>query len=337
MSTSANKKFLVIRLSSFGDILLTEPVVRLLGQRLGGEVTFMTKESFLPVLELIPNIDHQVALPPDKTAIEVLKQLGAERFDEVIDLQRNWRSAAARRKTPGHTHLARKEWWRRTAAVRFKRLHTRPHHAVERYLTALRHHGIEPAPIAPQLQLPDQYREWWQGGHETELLESNYYVVGAGAAHATKRAPLELWRELDMAIRDRYGVRPMLVGAPAEREVLNKLAEGMNISRELVIAESPIGRAAAVVADAQFVVSNDSGLAHLAAGLGRPVLSLFGPTHPVLGFTPLGNNADYYTINEFCSPCSRHGRRPCFRDERYCFTRMRTEVILGKLERLIAG
>ncbi|MFH2054824.1 MAG: glycosyltransferase family 9 protein [bacterium] len=337
MSTSSSHRVLLIRLSSLGDIILTEPVVRLLKEKLGAEVTYVTKEQFLPVLELIPNIDRAIDLPTDQRATEALQQLAQQGFTEVVDLQRNWRSRAARHKAGGDTHLACKEWWRRTAAVRFKRLHTRPHHAVERYLTALRHHGIAPTQIAPRLQLPDKYREWWEKERPAELREDSYYVIGAGAAHATKRAPLELWCELDKVIRDRYHARPLLLGAPTERDTLAGFADGLRVPEQLVITESPVGRAAAMIDGAQFVISNDSGLGHLAAGLGKPILALFGPTHPVLGFAPLGDNADYYTINEFCSPCSRHGKRPCFREERFCFTKMGTEVIVGKLDRLIAG
>jgi heptosyltransferase-2 len=331
------KNILIVRLSSLGDIILTEPVVRLLKERTQAQVTYLAKQQYLPVLEMIPGIDHSVGLSTSANAAETSRQLRQEPFDEIFDLQRNGRSFAVRRRVPGHVYLARKEWWQRMAAVRCKRLHSQPRHAVERYLNVLRHHGVEPSLLAPRLILPEKYAEWWSEARVDQIDDADYYVIGAGAAHAAKQAPLELWREIDNSIRERYKLRPLLVGAPPEREVLIDLAEELGLPANSVVTESPIGRAGAVIAGARFVISNDSGLAHLAAGLGRPILALFGPTHPILGFEPLGKNADFYSVNEFCSPCSRHGKRPCFREERYCFTKMNATTVLTKLEPLIAG
>jgi heptosyltransferase-2 len=49
-----------------------------------------------------------------------------------------------------------------------------------------------------------------------------------------------------------------------------------------------------------------------------PVVALFGPTHPALGFSPLGEHAIIITKEHDCSPCSLHGESPCPRDRVYC-------------------
>ncbi len=330
-------RVLIVRLSSLGDIILTEPVVRLLKEQVPSQVTFVTKKQFLPVLELMPGIDHPVGLSTGANVAETNRKLRQEPFDEVFDLQLNNRSFAVRRRVAGHLYRARKEWWQRMLAVRCKWLHSQPRHAVERYLNVLRHHGVKPSPASPRLILPEKYSQWWRGARVDQVDDGDYYVIGAGAAHATKQAPPELWREIDRSIRERFELRPLLVGAPSERETLESLAQELGLTTDSVVTELPIGRAAAVIAGARFVISNDSGLAHLAAGLGKPILALFGPTHPILGFEPLGKNADFYSVQESCSPCSRHGSRSCFREERYCFTRMKGAAVLAKLEPLIAG
>jgi len=54
------------------------------------------------------------------------------------------------------------------------------------------------------------------------------------------------------------------------------------------------------------------------AALGVPTLGLFGPTHPVLGFAPLGEKSKALSLDLYCSPCSLHGKAPCFRSRRFC-------------------
>jgi ADP-heptose:LPS heptosyltransferase len=164
----------------------------------------------------------------------------------------------------------------------------------------------------------------------------NYYVIAAGATHATKRAPESLWVDLDRSIRSHFGIPPILVGSPAEHDYLARLSECFDESPTGIVTEDDISRAAATIGSANFVVSNDSGLAHLASALGTPVVALFGPTHLILGFAPLGEHCDFYTIDEYCSPCSLHGDRKCHRSERFCFTKMQSDTIIAKLTTLIS-
>jgi D,D-heptose 1,7-bisphosphate phosphatase len=59
------------------------------------------------------------------------------------------------------------------------------------------------------------------------------------------------------------------------------------------------------------------------------VLAIFGPTHPSLGFSPRGLHDQIIQVDEYCRPCSLHGKTPCFRTEQYCFTRIAPEIVLS--------
>src|SRR5215471_10514792 len=83
-------KFLIIRFSSIGDIVLTTPVIRCLKQQLpDAEVHYVTKLQFKSILENNPYIDRLHLLSDLKTTIRELK---AERFDYIVDLHHNVRT-----------------------------------------------------------------------------------------------------------------------------------------------------------------------------------------------------------------------------------------------------
>lgn len=329
-------RIIVVRFSSLGDIILSEPVVRALhGKFPDSQITYLTKVGFLPLLELFENLDKVYALKDDKQFPELIAELRRDGVDLVVDLHRNLRSSRLRSRLRVRSVTTRKEWWRRFCSVRFKKLGLKPSHAVERYFAALRKLGIAEAPHAPQLRLPDSYHHWWQKERASRGLTDPYYVIGAGAAHDTKMAPPELWVGVVHELKAHSSAKPLVVGSSGESDMLGTLVDRIGMSPARIVTQEDICNSAAVIAGADFVLSNDSGLSHLAAGLGRPTLALFGPTHPVLGFTPLGAQADFYTVNEYCSPCSLHGSKPCFRDQRYCFTRMEIGIIVEKIMSLV--
>ena len=85
-------KFLVIRFSSIGDVVLTSPVIRCLKKQLpDAEVHFLVKDKFLPVVEHNPYIDKVHVLAHSwELMIEELKTAD---YDFIIDLQNNRKSA----------------------------------------------------------------------------------------------------------------------------------------------------------------------------------------------------------------------------------------------------
>jgi len=324
------QRLLIIRFSSLGDIVLTEPIVRALRHAYPqAELHFLTKLQHQHLLTLIPGLDHVHTWQPESQDA-LIAELKSLRCDAVIDLHNNLRSHYVTRTLGVPVYRTRKEWFRRVAAVRLKSFGRTPAHAVDRYAAALAPlHLSLPDPPSPRLAVPFANEDWWARERVSRNLIEKYTVFAAGAAHPTKQAPVELWQRIHASLVLGHDRKLILLGAPSERTLLDTLAGALGDA--VVVAEPHICDAAAVLKSAEFVISNDSGIAHLAAALDTPTLSLFGPTHPILGFAPLGNFADHYSVNEYCSPCSLHGKRPCHRAERYCFNRMDDREISDKV------
>jgi heptosyltransferase-2 len=82
-------------------------------------------------------------------------------------------------------------------------------------------------------------------------------------------------------------------------------------------------------------VTNDSGPMHIASALGVPVVAIFGPTHPNLGFSPIGSANVVLTANVECSPCSLHGEKKCHEKSRYCMDLIEPEMVTDAVGKLL--
>src|SRR5688500_12745361 len=134
-------KFLIIRFSSIGDIVLTTPVVRCLKQQVpGAEVHFLTKQNFRSIVEHNPYIDKVMLLEHSfELMIHELKQ---ENYDFIIDLHHNLRTLRIKRALKAKSSSFNKlniQKWLRTAL----RINILPKvHIVDRYLATVKKFGV---------------------------------------------------------------------------------------------------------------------------------------------------------------------------------------------------
>jgi len=126
-------KFLVIRFSSIGDIVLTSPVVRGLKQQVAyAEVHFVTKKKHADLVLSNPNIDKVFLL--EENIVDLLAELEKEQYDYVIDLHQNFRSNRIKRSLKCPSFSLNKLNWQKWLMVQFKINKLPSQHIVERYL-----------------------------------------------------------------------------------------------------------------------------------------------------------------------------------------------------------
>lgn len=329
------KRILIIRFSSLGDVVLTEPIARALKKRFDDAIIhYLTKTQYAQLVEMFRSVDEIKQWQGDRRFRSTIRVLRESNYDLIVDLHNNLRSSRIRTALPARSVKAGKDWFQRFAAVNFKKLNTKPRLALSRYADTLAALGIKADLLAPQLTLPESARNWWAERRQVLGIADRYAVFAAGARYPTKQAPATLWRALAEQLNHKGIAGIIMIGSPAESSSLEQLAESMSLGAITVLTPSEIAHSGAILNAAEVAVSNDTGPGHLSAALGTPTVSLFGPTHPVLGFKPMGKHAAAYTINEFCSPCSLHGERTCYRDKRYCFLNMDSAEIVNLLETL---
>ncbi|MBS1659606.1 MAG: glycosyltransferase family 9 protein, partial [Bacteroidetes bacterium] len=134
-------KFLVIRFSSIGDIVLTTPVVRCLKKQVAtAEVHYLTKAVFRPILEANPYIDKIHCLEDDLDGL--LEALRREDFDYVIDLHHNLRTARVKRRLQKKSFSFDKLNIQKWLFTNFKWNRMPDRHIVDRYLDTVAEFGV---------------------------------------------------------------------------------------------------------------------------------------------------------------------------------------------------
>ncbi|MBE0566800.1 MAG: glycosyltransferase family 9 protein, partial [Krumholzibacteria bacterium] len=104
-----------------------------------------------------------------------------------------------------------------------------------------------------------------------------------------------------------------------------------------VVRGLPLVETAARLAECAALVTNDSGLLHLAEAVGTPVVALFGPTVRAFGYAPHLAASCLLETEIACRPCSRNGKRPCHRGDLACLVRITPEAVLAAAAPLLAG
>jgi ADP-heptose:LPS heptosyltransferase len=302
-------KFLVIRFSSIGDIVLTTPVIRCLKQQVPGvEIHFLTKQSFRPIVENNPYIDKIMLL--EHSFELMIHELRQENYDHIIDLHHNLRTLRIKRALKVNSRSFNKlnmQKWLRTAL----RINILPKvHIVDRYLATLKDFGVRNDGQGLDYFIPakDEVKV-----SDIPVSHSFGYIgVVIGAAHNTKKLPLHKLKELCGKINHPI----ILLGGPEDRGMGDEIASVDDVKIYNACGKFNLNESADLVRKAKVIVSHDTGLMHIASAFKKPIISVWGNTVPAFGMTPY--YGDYQSKESrfeikklWCRPCSKIGYKKC--------------------------
>ena len=113
-------------------------------------------------------------------------------------------------------------------------------------------------------------------------------VLHPGANWAHKRWPADRFAELGRRLVAEEGARVIITGGPDDVALAQTVAEGMSCPVTVLAGQTTVRQLGAILDAADLLVSNDTGVTHIAAALHRPLVALYGPTSPALT-GPLGD------------------------------------------------
>lgn len=310
------ERILIIRLSSLGDILLATPVIdRVRAAWPAAHVTFLVDRGYQDLVRTHPGLDAVVEFDAQGAhrgpqGIAMLSE-ALRPVELVIDLQHKVRSVllSLLLRPARRLQLVKRGTTEVVRALLGQDSILRAPHQIERYLAVLEGQA-PPAPpdftARPRLY-PDPR---WLADAAARLPEAGgpYAALVLGARQRTKLWPARHWEALGRMLRER-GLRPVLVGDPANGVPAGPVAARLGGSLP-VFEDGSLGDLAGVLSRCRVVVSPDSGPGHMAAALGVPVVTLFGPTSPER-WAPRGERAASLSLGLSCSPCSNHGSGAC--------------------------
>ena len=323
--------FLLVRFSSIGDVLLTTPLVRVLRTRHpDARIVFVTKQTMAPLVADNPHVSDVVALEPGEPVRSLARRLAAFEPTRGLDLHGSLRSTALRflLRCPWGGYSKRK--FARGLLVSTKiNLYGDPVPVAERYFQAARGLDVRPDGHGPDFSLGQGAKDWARAWLSDHGLAGPYVVLAPGAAHFTKRWPLDHWRAAAQRMRDR-GVALVTVGGAEDRPLGEALAPlAVNTA-----GMTSLQQTGALLARARLVVSGDTGVMHMATGVGTPVVALFGPTVQQFGFFPYRGRAEVLERSLDCRPCSVMGGDRCPMGHHRCLQDIGPEDVVRAATRI---
>jgi len=325
-----NKNILVVRLSSLGDVILTSaPILNLKINFPDSRIVYLTKEDYRSIVDCFDGIDEIITLPQSVSALDYFKlglKLDDYSFDTIIDLHGSFRSWFARKIITADNKAVYPK--RRLERLRIVKRHSIPAawpHTIDLYNDCIQQLSGRVVCKRPVLY-PITFEEGMLGRLSALFGQGRLVVIAPGAAHPDKQWSMERFTEVALQLHRSHGAG--IIWAVTSIDKGKSQLEGkISADRFLELIDYPVDKLAGVMARADLAIANDSGIAHLSSAVGTPVITLFGPTHPSLGFAPCGLFDRVVDVDEPCRPCSLHGEKPCYRDERYCLHRITPEMV----------
>jgi heptosyltransferase-1 len=288
---------LFIKTSSLGDVIHHMPAVTEARRaRPGDRLTWLVEEDCVPLVRLHPAVDEVIPVASRRWRREGLmssavlremaafrRALQARRYDVVIDTQGLFRTGLMTWLSRGTRHGYDRASIREPLASMFYNVR----HAVSRELHAIERNRLltgRALGYAPQ-GAPDY-------GLNRDALRDRgakpYAVLLHATARADKEWPVANWTGLKDALA-RHDVDLLLPwGREDERQRAVRIAEGLPRAR--VIDRLPLDGVSKLIAGASFVIGVDTGIMHLAAALGVPLVAIFAGSQPKLT-GPMGSGA----------------------------------------------
>ncbi|MBN2460171.1 MAG: glycosyltransferase family 9 protein [Candidatus Cloacimonetes bacterium] len=325
--------FLILRLSSLGDIVLTQPVTKLLRERYpAARIDYLTKPAYREAVAAFGTIDNIYLHADEKKA--TFSDLRKVHYDILIDLQTKINTWIIKRKLHSKRILTcNKQHWRRWLLTK-KVIRKSNQTMVNLYLHALRDLGINFHDIEPKIKPDEEQRKSVRRLLQQKNLDTGNRIISIfpGSLHPTKQYPPDRIAAFINSIPDDWNCSFLLLGSSAERALTLEIVELTDHRAVDMCGDLKLGQMIAMIAETDVVISGDTGPMHVAAALGKPQIAIFGATHPCLGFSPRNDKAVILSAELDCQPCSLHGSRKCPRGHFRCMLTLKPEQLRDKLK-----
>ncbi|MCX7821742.1 MAG: glycosyltransferase family 9 protein [Brevinematales bacterium] len=338
------KRILISPMYGMGDTLLTTPALRILKENKPDfciECITFQKTSY-DLLKENPNIDNLICYPfLKKSKIEsliyILKNI-TWKYDAVINfypsnrIDYNIFSFLTQAKIRiGHTYLksnfSQLNWLKNRTIKENYYLH-----CVEENIKLLEFLGIK-SDKAPPMEVYLKDEEITSGKNYLQKISNRTIKIGIHTGtssfknHIHRRWPKEKFLEVVNSL-EQFDF--FLFGTKEEEEE-NKFIQKKSLHKNVYLIENKnIREVAAIIKQLNIFISNDSGLMHLAAAVGVPVVAIFGPTNPNW-VKPWGVNHKVISLDLSCSPCFYYSPKPlkCYIKEKFkCIREIESNTVI---------
>ncbi len=300
-------KFLVVRFSSIGDIVLTTPVVRCLKTQVkDAEVHYLLKKQYEPVMKANPYIDKIYSLDNDFN--KTVKRLRGENYHYIIDLHKNIRTLRLKIRLRLIAFTFDKLNIEKWLMVNFKINKLPDIHIVDRYFKSVGIFNVRNDNKGMDYYIDE--KDVVDISSEHNELKNGYIAFVIGARHTTKQLPVD--KIISICRMIKYPV--VLIGGKEDfnKGELIKKSAGSKVHN--YCGRLSINQSASLVKQSLLVISHDTGMMHVAAAFKKKIISIWGNTIPGFGMYPYKPDKEsviFQVHGLSCRPCTKLGYKKC--------------------------
>lgn len=323
---SAPHDILIIGPSWVGDMVMAQSLFAALKQRHpDANIDVLAPEWTRPLLARMPEVREAISMPVThgvfgwKQRRQIGLGLRSKNYDQSIVLPNSWKSALI----PWFANIPQRTGW--LGEMRYwllndaRKLDKKALPMMVQRFVSLAYPATQ-SRIAPDYLPPKMIAETISSElNPSKLDEQKRLVLCPGAEFGpAKQWPASHYAGLGEKLTQQ-GWQILIMGSKADASVGEEIVAGITDKQNVInlCGKTQLGEAIDLMATADQVVSNDSGLMHIAAALNKPLVAIYGPTSPA--FTPpLSDNARLVQIPIECSPCFKRtcplGHHKCMQD-----------------------
>jgi len=339
----AGGRILVTRLQYLGDAILTLPLVDAIRERFPqAEVDYMCRRPASELFKRDPRFDRVFELRPQDglaAGLQLVRRLRERRYDAVIDLYANPRSAWLSRLTGAGVRIGSDRRGRR-------RLYTHPVSVPHDVRSAMAHHlahakilDVTADERKPVVTLAPDEVELARGlleavGVETRRPNRPRIGLHPGGKWEVKRWPAPAFAELAGLLAEQWDSTVVVFTGPGEEGYTQMLRERVGAAAAF-LPELPVRAAASVLSLLDGMVVSDGGVMHLSVAVGTPTVGIFGSAEPDIWF-PYEKFGPYapLSVPMECRPCHQH---VCPLGHTDCLNRITPDLVADALRRVMSG
>jgi ADP-heptose:LPS heptosyltransferase len=322
------QKFLIIRLSSIGDIVLTTPIIRCLHKKYpDAAIHFLTKKKFAPILQYNPYINKVHTLDDDFDLM--LQEVEKESFDYIIDLHHNIRTLKVKRHLKKATSFSLNKLNVQKFIYTSFKINILPQkHIVDREFECVKKLGITNDEMGLDYFIPEADKIKKNDIPTSHQL--GYIAISIGAALVTKKMPLQKLQQLCASIHHPI----ILLGGLEDFDDGKAIAAQDDIKIYNACGKFNLNESADIISNAKLLITHDTGLMHIAAAFQKPIVSIWGNTVPAFGMYPYygtksSQKYDVVQVNNLrCRPCSKIGYDKCPKGHFKCMQQININEII---------
>lgn len=343
-------KTLIVRFSSVGDIVLSSLLVRAFRQRfLHAQIDYLVKSEFAELVRYNPHVSHVLEFPQNgrfADLADIRRRIVNEKYDLIVDLHDSLRSRFICAGSPRVVRV-RKRKIARFILVKSKwnmyELFGGAPSVAERYLETVQPLGVANDGKGLEVFVPAE-----TGSRMRDLLDDSGFSEGMhmigicpSAKHNTKMWLKEGFAETASTLALKYNRPIVLFGSLEDQHRCRDIEEmiqqrSANIPVVNLAGKHSLTETAAAMDHCSIVITNDSGLMHIAAARKRKVVAIFGSTVKKFGFSPYGTESIVVENDSlWCRPCTHIGRAACPKGHFKCMKDISAQRVIASAQQLL--